>query len=126
MGAIRLKRGLIKPLGELTENCKNGVDDVQERFINIKLIYACVLSAQEESSLLRKLPSIPFESLLAFHTTEIVIFSFMLDLKFGCFFVQNRAANRVSRHCLVPHPCVRVAMLFRLGVCSSSLTRTPL
>ena len=84
------------------------------------------LSAQEESSLLGKLSSIPFESLLAFHTTEIVCFSFMLDLKFGCFFVQNHAANRVSRHCLVPHPCVRVAMLFRLGVCSSSLTWTPL
>jgi len=55
-------------------------------------------------SLLYKFPSIPFESLLAFHTTEIICFSVMTDLKFGCFFVQNHAADRVPRHCLALHP----------------------
>ena len=81
------------------------------------------VSEQEESILLRELPSIPFESLLAFHTTKIVCFSFMLNLKFSSLYVQNHATNRISRHYLAPHPCACVAMLFRLGVSAGSLAR---
>jgi len=54
-------------------------------------------------SLLYEFSSISFESLLAFHTTEIICFSVMTDLKFGCLFVQNHAADRIPRHCFLLH-----------------------
>jgi len=57
----------------------------------------------KKSELLYKFPSIPFEPLLAFHTTEIIRFSLMADLKFRCLFIQNHAANRISRHRFTLH-----------------------
>ena len=103
-GFITVPVAAFSPCSQLSEYYNSG-NQLRHRAGSNRYVAAFTPSAQEKSSLLRKLPSIPFESLLAFHTTEIVCFSFMFDVEFGCFFVQNHAANRISRHYLTPHPC---------------------
>ena len=49
-------------------------------------------------SSLDEFAAVSFEPLLAFHTTEMICLSFMRDSKFSCLFVQNYAADRISRH----------------------------
>lgn len=50
---------------------------------------------------LYELGSVSLESFLAFYATEVVGFSVVCDLEFGCVFVQNYAANRVCGHYLI-------------------------
>jgi len=58
---------------------------------------------RKNPSLLYKFPWISFKFLLAFHTTEIIRFPFIRDLKFRCLFVQNHAAHTVRRHYITLH-----------------------
>jgi len=45
----------------------------------------------------------PIEFLFAFHTAEILFFSIMTNLKFGCHFVQNHATGRIPGHRFILH-----------------------
>jgi len=52
---------------------------------------------------------VPLESLLALQAAKMVGFAFIGDFELGCVFVQNHAADRVSKHLLCPVPQERMA-----------------
>lgn len=61
--------------------------------------------------LLDKLHWVSFEPLLACHATKMIGFTVVRDLKLGCLFVQNNAANRIFWHYFTLNLIERVDLL---------------
>jgi hypothetical protein len=54
---------------------------------------------------------VSFEPLLACHATKMIGFTVVRDLKLGCLFVQNNAANRIFWHYFTLNLIERVDLL---------------